>query len=50
MNPVDLFNQVKELKTLMVQNNLSKKTKTNLVNTWNRQKACYQVLKVLTVF
>ncbi len=25
MNPVDLFNQVKELKTLMVQNNLSKK-------------------------
>ncbi len=36
MNPLDLFNQVKEMiekKDLMAPKSLSKKTKTNSVNT-----------------
>lgn len=53
MNPVDLFNQVKELiatKDFDGAKQFIEEKRTNSVNTWNRQKACYQVLKVLTVF
>ena len=52
MNPLDFFNQVKELvenKDFSAAKHLSKKTRTNSVTTLAKRKHWFQVQKDLTV-
>ena len=52
MNPLDLFNQVKELienKDFSAENHLLRKTRTNSVTTLAKRKHWFQAQKGLTV-